>query len=191
MQLVEAAHRSGFLGWATAFFQFVWSFWHCARWLLLPPQRQRPVAGDPGKGKATWQQWFQSIAIGKTLHLGWSGGDVPRGTVGVPPGGMPMALTVVARKVPSLTAPSTRIVSPTWISVRVMGTRRLRKAVFSSATKVWAALSLMPRRVTLTPSRSFRSWLAPHATVWRARGRSAGRPPRPRTWRPHPPRRWR
>jgi hypothetical protein len=33
----------------------VWSFWHCAGWIFL-------------EEKSTWQQWFRSTAIGKTLE---------------------------------------------------------------------------------------------------------------------------
>ena len=33
--------------------QFTCPLWRRTRWLLLPPQRRKPVAGDPGKEKAT------------------------------------------------------------------------------------------------------------------------------------------
>ena len=52
------------------------------------------------------------------------------------PGGgpcWPATVIDVARKPPSFTAPSTRTMSPTCTSPSVMGSRRLRKAVFSSA----------------------------------------------------------
>jgi hypothetical protein len=65
----------------------------------------------------------------------YSGRALP-GTLGAPAGDGPMALTLVARNDPSLMAPSTRTLSPTWMSARVMGSRRLRKVVFSSAMKV-------------------------------------------------------
>ena len=50
-----------------------------------------------------------------------------RKRVGVSPPIMPATFTVVAVKTPSFTAPSTRTLSPTWISASVTGSRRLRK----------------------------------------------------------------
>ena len=63
-----------------------------------------------------------------------------------------MAFTAVATNAPSFTPPSARTTSPTWMSPSVMGSRRLRKVVFSSATNECDALSTEPISVTFTPS---------------------------------------
>ena len=88
------------------------------------PGSARPGSARPGSAGA----WHRRVRP-------YSGGALA-GTPDAPAGACPWVLTLVARNEPSLRAPSTRTLSPTWMSARVMGSRRLRKVVFSSATKV-------------------------------------------------------
>jgi len=97
----------------------------------------------PATGPSEAKEAVRPVADSR--YCGWA----LRGTL--PSAGIVIAFTVVARKAPSFTAPSTRTASPTWISPSVI-VRALAKRGVLVGYEAMRSVVVHARMVTLTPS---------------------------------------